>query len=118
MLTNFAVLSAQLREPGGLGVWMLGTNGAQQTQSVVANVDTNLLLLSLTLDHLADITSNLNAQVQANTNMLGVVSKTVGDADDFVQGLKRHWLFRSAFKKENAENTTAPPPDLLSPQKR
>ena len=118
LLTNFAVLSSQLREPGGLGVWMLGTNGAQQTVSVVADVDTNLLLLSLTLDHLADITSNLNAQVQANTNMLGVVSKTVGDADDFVQGLKRHWLFRSAFKKENAEKTTAPPPGLLSPRQR
>jgi hypothetical protein len=118
LLTNFAVLSAQLREPGGLGVWMLGTNGAQQTQSVVANVDTNLLLLSLTLDHLADITSNLNAQVQANTNMLGVVSRTVGDADDFVQGLKRHWLFRSAFKKENKGDTNAPSSDLVSPRRR
>ncbi|MGH7993569.1 MAG: MlaD family protein [Limisphaerales bacterium] len=116
LLTNFAVLSSQLREPGGLGVWMLGTNGAQQTQSVLANVDTNLLLLSLTLDHLADITSNLNAQVQANTNMLGVVSKTVGDADDFVQGLKRHWLFRSAFKKENAGKTNAPSSDSLPPR--
>ncbi len=118
LLTNFAVLSGQLREPGGLGVWMLGTNGAQQTQSVVANVDTNLLLLSLTLDHLADITSNLNAQVQANTNMLGVVSKTVGDADDFVQGLKRLWLFRSAFKKENKGNTNAPALDLRPPRAR
>jgi hypothetical protein len=118
LLTNFAVLSSQLREPGGLGVWMLGTNGALQTQSVVANVDTNLLLLSLTLDHLADITSNLNAQVQANTNMLGVVSKTVGDADDFVQGLKRHWLFRSAFKKENKGGTNAPPPNSRPPKMR
>ena len=118
LLTNFTVLSAQLREPGGLGVWMLGTNGAQQTQSVVANVDTNLLLLSLTLDHLADITSNLNAQVQANTNMLGVISKTVGDADDFVQGLKRHWLFRSAFKKENKGDTNAPASDMIPPRMR
>jgi hypothetical protein len=118
LLTNFAVLSSQLREPGGLGVWMLGTNGALQTQSVVANVDTNLLLLSLTLDHLADITSNLKAQVQANTNMLGVVSKTVGDADNFVQGLKRHWLFRSAFKKENKGTTNAPPGNSLPPKMR
>jgi hypothetical protein len=118
LLTNFAILSGQLREPGGLGVWMLGTNAEQTTQSVVANVDTNLVLLSMTLDHLADITSNLNAQVQANTNMLGVISKTVGDADDFVQGLKRHWLFRSAFKPENQENANAPPSDLLSPRLR
>jgi ABC-type transporter Mla subunit MlaD len=115
LLTNFAVLSGQLREPGSLGVWMLGTNGAQ---SVVANVDTNLVLLSLTLDHLADITSNLNAQVQANTNMLGVISKTVGNADDFVQGLKHHWLLRSAFKKENAGKTNSPPTDLSAPRKR
>jgi len=118
VLTNFAVLSSQLREPGGLGVWMLGTNGAQQTVSVVAGVDTNLLLLSVTLDHLADITSNLNAQVQANTNMLGAVSKTVSDADDFVQGLKRHWLFRSAFKKENKADTNAPASNSLSPRQR
>jgi ABC-type transporter Mla subunit MlaD len=118
LLTNFAVLSGQLREPGGLGVWLLGTNGAQQTVSVVADVDTNLILLSVTLDHLADITSNLNAQVQANTNMLGSISKTVGDADDFVQGLKRHWLFRSAFKKEKPKTTNAPPPDLTPPRMR
>jgi hypothetical protein len=117
LLTNFALLSGQLREPGGLGVWLLGTNGAQQTVSVVADVDTNLILLSATLDHLADITSNLNAQVQANTNMLGVISKTVGDADDFVQGLKRHWLFRSAFKKEGKGQTQAAP-DLTPPRQR
>ena len=118
LLTNFALLSGQLREPGGLGVWLLGTNGAQSTVSVVADVDTNLILLSATLDHLADITSNLNAQVQANTNMLGVISKTVGDSDDFVQGLKHHWLFRSAFKKENKSGTNAPPPDLTPPRQR
>ena len=116
LLTNFAMLSEQLREPGGLSVWLLGTNGARQTVSVVSNVDTNLILLSLTLDHLADITSNLNAQVQANTNMLGVIAKTVGDADNFVQGLKHHWLFRSAFKKENKRSTNAPSSDLRPPR--
>ncbi len=118
LLTNFTILSGQLREPGGLGVWMLGTNGEQQTQSVLANVDTNLILLSMTLDHLAGITSNLNAQVQANTNMLGGLSKAVSDADDFVQGLKRFWLFRSTFKTENNEKTNAPPPDLRPPRMR
>jgi ABC-type transporter Mla subunit MlaD len=106
-LTNFAVLSGQLREPGGLGVWALGTNGEQQVQnaltnanSILANTDTNLEAI---LIHLSDITSNLNAQVQANTNLLGGISKAVTDADDLVQGLKRHWLLRSAFK------TNAPP---------
>ena len=114
LLTNFAVLSEQLREPGGLGVWLLGTNGAQQTTAVVTDVDTNLILLSLTLDHLADITSNLNVQVQANTNLLGGMAKSVADTDSFIQGLKHHWLFRSAFKKENKAKTNAPPDSTSS----
>jgi ABC-type transporter Mla subunit MlaD len=123
MLTNFAVISGQLREPGGLGVWALGTNGQEQLEgaltnvnSLLANTDTNLTAI---LIQLAYITSNLNAQVQANTNMLGGISKTVMDADDLVQGLKRHWLLRSAFKNENAAaKTNTPPPDLRSPRMR
>jgi len=91
MVTNFAVISDQLREPGGPLVWALGTNSNDQIQGSLTNVDALLM-------NLADITSNLNAQVQANTNMLGSISKAVVDADDLVQGLKRHWLFRSAFK--------------------
>ena len=99
MITNFAMISGQLREPGGLGIWALGTNGNDQVQGSLTNVDALLM-------HLADITSNLNAQVQANTNLLGGISKTVTDADDLVQGLKRHWLLRSAFKHKA---TNAPP---------
>ena len=102
MITNFALVSAQLREPGGPMVWALGTNGNDQLQgaltnanALLASTDTNLTAILL---QLADITSNLNAQVQANTNMLGAISKTVTDADVFVQGLKHHWLLRSAFK--------------------
>jgi hypothetical protein len=110
MITNFTLVSAQLREPGGPLVWALGTNGNEQLQgvltnmnSLLANTDTNLTAI---LIQLADITSNLNAQVQANTNMLGGISRTVMDADDLVQGLKRHWLLRSAFK---TKATNAPP---------
>ena len=98
VVTNFSIISAQLREPGGLGVWALGTNGNEQVQSSLTNVDALLA-------HLADVTSNLNAQVQANSNMLSGISKAVTDSDDFVQGLKRHWLLRSAFKTK----TNAPP---------
>lgn len=126
MITNFAMISSQLREPGGPLTWALGTNGNGQLQgaltnvnSLLANTDTNLTAL---LMNLADITSNLNAQVQANSNILSGVSKIVVDTDDFVQGLKRHWLLRSAFKKENAAaaaaKTNAPPPDLRSPRNR
>jgi len=102
MITNFAIVSEQLREPGGPLVWALGTNGDWQVQTALTNVnsllentDTNFGAL---LINLANVTSNLNAQVQANTNLLGGISKAVTDADDLVQGLKRHWLLRSAFK--------------------
>jgi len=119
-MTNIVSLTALLRQPGGAGVMVLGTNAPGQIASALTNVnsllintDTNLNTLvtglDATLDHVADITSNLNAQVQANTNMLSVISKTIGDTDTFIQGLKRHWLLRSAFKKpkSTATNTVA-----------
>ena len=109
LVTNFTVISAELREPGGLVNWALGPNGNGQVQGALTNLnvllgstDTNLDRLtaeiSLTLENVAGITSNLNVQVQANSNILGSVSKIVVDTDDLVQGLKRHWLLRSAFK--------------------
>jgi hypothetical protein len=90
-------------------LWALGTNSHLQLEttltnanSLLVNVNTNLDELTLqvgaTLENLAGITSNLNVQVGANSNMLGNISKAIVDADDFVQGLKRHWLLRSAFK--------------------
>lgn len=129
--SNLSALAEQLRGPGALGEWALGTNGQQNldavlgnTRTVVANADTNLALivgkLAQSLDHLAGITSNLNAQVQANTNLLGSISQAVVDADDLVQGLKRHWLFRSAFRgtKAATNRPTKPVTPLLSPKAR
>jgi ABC-type transporter Mla subunit MlaD len=124
MITDLALVSAQLREPGGPLVWALGTNGNDQLQNTLTNVnalltntDTNLAAL---LINLANITSNLNSQVQANSNILGSISKIVVDTDNFVQGLKQHWLLRSAFKQENAAaaKTNTPPPDLRPPRQR
>jgi len=76
--------------------------------SLVVNLDTNI---TSALVNLSDMTSNLNAQVQSNSNMLSTISKTVHDSDTFVQGLKHHWLLRSAFKHEKPEPkpTNAPP---------
>jgi ABC-type transporter Mla subunit MlaD len=84
---------------------------ATNANSLIVNLNTNV---TAALASLADITSNLNAQVQSNTNILSWISKTIVDSDNFVQGLKHHWLLRSAFKKENAaaENaakTNVPP---------
>ncbi len=112
LLKNVGDISSELREPGSPVIWALGTNGSQHIQSALVNADTLLAnsntnldqltqQIGLTLDNVADITSNLNAQVQANSNILFSISKIVVDSDDFVQGLKRHWLLRSAFKKEN-----------------
>ncbi len=117
MLTNFTFISENLRAPGGLSVWALGTNGDAQIQTALTNVNqlivgvnTNLDELTreigFTLENVAAITSNLNVQVRANSNMLGGISKTVMDADDLMQGLKRHWLLRSAFK---TKPTNSPP---------
>jgi ABC-type transporter Mla subunit MlaD len=118
LINNFAAISGDLRGPGALGVWVLGTNAPFQLEraltnanSLLVNVDTNLNELTeqigQTLDNVADITSNLNVQVQANSNLLWGISKTVMDSDSFIQGLKRHWLLRSAFKTK-ATNQPAP----------
>ena len=112
---NLAALSAQLRGPGALGEWLLPPGGPGQmaaaltnANTLLANTDTNLALLvgelSRSLDNLANLTSNLNSQVQANTNLVKSVSDAIIHSDDLIQGLKRHWLLRSAFKtpKTNA----------------
>ena len=56
--------------------------------------------LDETLINLADLTSNLNAQVQMNTNLVSNVNSAIISADTLMQGLKRHWLLRSAFKEK------------------
>ncbi len=126
--TNFAYISAQLREPGSLGDWMLGTNANRQmsatlesANSAITRADTNLAALvenlARSLDNLAGITSNLNAQVQGNTNILSSISKAVVDADELVQGLKRHWLLRSAFRNRRT-NTPSKAPTISAPKGR
>ncbi len=122
VLTNFARISGQLREPGGPLLWALGTNGSGQVQGALTNVnalltntDTNLTALLL---NLAGITSNLNVQVQANSNLLSGISQTVVDADSFVQGLKHHWLLRSAFRTRDTNAPAVNVEPLLPPRMR
>jgi len=119
-VSNLALATARLDQPGGLGEWLLPTNISQKLDTVLGGAgtlmdtaNTNLENLDLTLISLANLTRNLNQQVQANPAMLGSISKTVVDTDDLVQGLKRHWLLRSAFK---TKKTNAPAPPIKSPK--
>ncbi|MBU6402923.1 MAG: hypothetical protein KGS61_21595, partial [Verrucomicrobia bacterium] len=128
MVTNLTLLTAQLRQTkGALGEWLLPTNlnaSLDQTlrtaNTTLGHTDTNLSLLvsnlSRSLDNLADITSNLNRQVQVNTNLLSAISAVITNTDDFVQGLKRHWLFRSAFRKPATNKPPAPPTIRRNPK--
>ena len=129
-VSDVAAITANLRDPhGALGEWLIPTNLHQQlaatllnangaitnvngaitnVNDLLTNVNTNLVVafdgVGQSLDNLAGLTSNLNHQVQVNSNMLSQISKIVVDSDNFIQGLKRHWLLRSAFKpaKTNA----------------
>jgi hypothetical protein len=57
--------------------------------------------LEKSLVNLANLTGNLNAQVQTNGGLVSDLDKMIAHTDELVQGLKHHWLLRSAFKKEN-----------------
>ena len=129
-VSNLTVLTARLDHPGALGEWLLPTNISRQFEgalgradtafasadAALASANTNLTALAenlgRSLDNLANLTSNFNSQVQANTNILGELSRAIVDADSFVQGLKHHWLLRSAFRtKDTNAPPTAPPRD-------
>ncbi|MFM1768407.1 MAG: MlaD protein [Verrucomicrobiota bacterium] len=118
-LTNLLVITRQLTNAqGGLGQWLLppelNTNLNQALRSADGTLVSASLLLTNTdarvaelttslaaaLVQLAGVTSNLHQQVNVNTNILSSISSLIVDTDDLVQGLKRHWLLRSAFKEK------------------
>lgn len=120
LITNLTQISYNLRDPNGsLGTWILGTelrnrltttvSNADETlrvaHSTLNNADTNLTTLATQLEqsliNLANLTGNLNSQVQTNTNLVSNIDRAVAHTDELVQGLKRHWLLRSAFRKQN-----------------
>jgi ABC-type transporter Mla subunit MlaD len=111
-VSNLALATAHLDQPGALGEWLLPTNINDKLDLILGNANTNLSSLAETLDNLAGITSNLHHQVEQNTNILSSVSRAVIDADNLVQGLKHHWLLRSAFK---SEQTNAPKSRMSEP---
>jgi ABC-type transporter Mla subunit MlaD len=129
--SNLSKLTAQLDHPGALGEMLLPTNlntrldfaleragtALSSANATLDTANTNLAMLAsnlnLSLQNLAGITSNLNTQVAANTNILEAISKTITDVDSFVQGLKRHWLLRSAFRDKSTSAAPEPRPGSL-----
>lgn len=126
ILTNVTVITGNLRNPNGsLGEWLIPPklnsqlhdtlNSARLTldsaHSTLDDTDTNVTRLALDLDksleHLADLTSNLNSQVQRNTNILSDISTTIVHTDDLIQGLKREWFLRGAFKTKKPKPTNS-----------
>lgn len=126
VLSNLTAITGFLTNShGALGEWLIPTNVNQRLEttlaaahSALATADTNIASVAVgltrALENLANLTSNLNAQVQANDKILAQISSAVVHADEVMQGLKRHWLLRSAFK----EKATNSPPQrrLTSPR--
>jgi ABC-type transporter Mla subunit MlaD len=121
-LRHVTQITANLENPkGSLGEWALPPDLRRQLQqtlasanSLLTNSDQNVSGMSsnvtTVLVNLAAVTSNLNAQVRANSNILSQISSAVTNADNLMQGLKRHWLLRSAFKEPPARTTPTKPP--------
>jgi len=124
VVTNFAQITANLSGPqGSLGEWLFPTNVNLLLQTTLGTANSTLLTAQTNLDALssnlvtslenvANLTSNLHAQVEANGLILTELSDLVVHADDVMQGLKRHWLLRSAF----APGTNRPPESILKPR--
>jgi ABC-type transporter Mla subunit MlaD len=132
LVDNLAAISENLRDPeGSLGRWLMPPQLTLQIERTLESAEFALdntgdeltILLrnaNRSLDNLAGITSNLNAQVQANTNILSEVSSAVVSLDETVQGLQQHWLFRSAFRDRDRreERQRRAPEPILPPRLR
>lgn len=120
ILANLTEITGHLKEPNGsLGEWLIPPDiSLQLTQAlasanlILTNSDAQITMvateLDRTIENLSKITASLHDQVRANTNIVSEVSKLIIDTDDMVQGLKRHWLLRSAFKKKTSDSQKFP----------
>lgn len=132
LVTNLAAITANLTNgEGALGRWLLPADLHAQSlatlvtandaltnvsvtltnaSSMLVAANTNLTFLVTQLDpplqNLSTVISNLNVQVQSNTNFVTTLHGLLAHSDELIQGLKRHWLFRGAFKEKP---TNAPP---------
>jgi ABC-type transporter Mla subunit MlaD len=116
LVHNLTSISALLTNgPGALGEWLIPTNLNYRLDETLATASMTLATtehqiavtagnLNQSLENLAGITGSLHQQVQDNDQILAQISKAVIQAEELMQGLQRHWLFRSAFR-----DTDAPP---------
>jgi ABC-type transporter Mla subunit MlaD len=116
-LTNLdRTLSSATQTLAGAGSTFDSANQTLLTaRTMVTNTDARLELLvsnlNLSLIELSGITSNLHQQVQVNTNILSEISSAIVTADELMEGLKKHWLLRSAFKDKSTNQPPLRPPD-------
>lgn len=118
LVANLTVISGHLTNAqGSLGEWLIAPELRRELERTLAGaqllltnssqrVDAVSDQVTIVLVQLAAVTSNLNAQVVANSNILSEISAAVTNADHLMQGLKRHWLLRSAFRDEGAVGGT------------
>ena len=126
VVSNLELITSNLKNPqGSLGEWILPTNMHAQVDQALVSANQAMLSANATLtnanaqltevagsldkalENLSGITASLRFQVEGNTNLVGGVSKLIIDTDDMVQGLKRHWLLRSAFRTNTPANLRA-----------
>jgi hypothetical protein len=97
------------------------TNTSALLTSANTNVAAMVAQLDVPLRELATIVSNLNLQVSANTNFVTTLNNLLLHSDELIQGFKRHWFLRGAFKEKpppKPKPTNAPPRRLSSPRGR
>lgn len=95
------------------------TNAGAVLTAAQTNLSELVAALQPPLAQLTAIVSNLNTQVTANTNFVTTLHTLLVDLDDLIQGFKRHWLLRGAFKSKPPPRpapTDAPPRRLTSPR--
>lgn len=113
--TNLAHLTSDLTNgPGALGKLLLPPELSGQLLTTMTNADATLITLRTdvnnivtnivpSLMNLASVTSNLNQQVQSNTNILSEISTLIQGTHSMMEGLKTHWFLKSAFKADKKE---------------
>lgn len=129
LVSNANSILILLSGDGALGNWLLGPTRLAHADAVLTNaadtlqtLNTNLVPLAAQtralLTNLTEITGNIDAQLAANSNLLANLSNLLLHTDEFVRGLKRHWLFRSAFREKTNVPAVTPSKRLTSPKER